>query len=51
MPDEVDSGAVVARELAGHGLLAFDGTRFALTARGLPLADAVAKRFLAALTR
>lgn len=49
--DEADAGAAVARELAEHGLLAFDGERFRLTARGLPLADAVAKRFLAALTQ
>jgi len=41
----------VAHELAGHGLLACVDGRWRLSARGLPLADGIAKRFLAALAR
>jgi oxygen-independent coproporphyrinogen-3 oxidase len=43
---ELDPAEPVARRLVEHGLLACDGDRFALTRRGLPLADHVAKQFL-----
>lgn len=43
----VDPAEPVALRLVEQGLLARDGRRFALTPRGLPLADYVAKQFLA----
>ncbi|MEZ5979636.1 MAG: radical SAM family heme chaperone HemW [Planctomycetota bacterium] len=42
-----DAALAVARRLVGLGLLEERGGRFALTSRGLPLADAVAREFLA----
>lgn len=44
-PDE-DPGEQTARRLAGDGWLETDGDRWRLSARGLPLADAVAREFL-----
>jgi oxygen-independent coproporphyrinogen-3 oxidase len=43
----LDPAEPIARRLVEQGLLAHDGARFALTGRGLPLADYVAKQFLA----
>jgi oxygen-independent coproporphyrinogen-3 oxidase len=42
-----DAAEPVARRLVQDGLLERAGERFALTRRGLPLADHVAKQFLA----
>ena len=44
---ERDPALLRARELAGEGLLEERAGRFRLTRRGLPLADAVARSFLA----
>jgi oxygen-independent coproporphyrinogen-3 oxidase len=44
-----DRAEPIARRLEEHGLLASSGDRFALTRRGLALADHVAKQFLAAV--
>src|SRR5690606_26110948 len=43
---DADPAAVVAEKLLGLGLLVREGERFALSERGLPLADAVAREFL-----
>lgn len=45
--DEPDPAEAVAADLEIQGLLRRCGSRFALTATGLPVADAVAARFLA----
>lgn len=42
-----DPAIPVAERMMGHGLLALDGGRYRLTERGRPLADGVAKEFLA----
>lgn len=47
--DEIDPALPIARSLASDGLVAEVDGRFRLTSRGLPLADYVAKRFLAAV--
>jgi oxygen-independent coproporphyrinogen-3 oxidase len=41
-----DPAVRLARELVDAGLLELDGARFRLSERGVPLADAVSKRFL-----
>ncbi len=48
--DEIDPSLAEARALVEQGLLAERDGRFALTSRGLPLADAVAVRFLETAT-
>jgi oxygen-independent coproporphyrinogen-3 oxidase len=42
-----DPAERVAMRLVEQGLLVYDGARFALTRRGLPLADWIARQFLA----
>jgi oxygen-independent coproporphyrinogen-3 oxidase len=45
--DDADPALAIAKRLAGHGLLERVGAAYRLTERGLPLADGVAKEFLA----
>jgi len=46
--DGADPTAVVRRQLVTQGFLEEHGSRFRLTARGWPVADAIARRFLTA---
>jgi oxygen-independent coproporphyrinogen-3 oxidase len=49
--DGPDPTAVLRQELVTQGFLEEDGASFRLTARGWPVADAVARRFLAACAK
>ncbi len=48
--EEPDPAETLAQELVWEGFLESDGQRYRLSPRGLPLADAVSRRFLEACT-